>query len=713
MMGGLSGNMNKVIVFFAFLILSITFVQGQKTFEAISPPRARIIPRVDTVHGDIRIDDYYWLRDRENPEVIEYLNAENKYTSAMMAPTIPLQNRLYREMLSRIRETDLSVPVQIDSYYYYSRTKEGKQYSVYCRKKNDLNASEQVLLDLNELAVGHSHMELGAYEVSPDHQYLAYSIDTAGSERYTLHVKDIDADTLYAERIENVGDQIAWANDNETFFYSVLDQAKRPYKLYRHVLRTDESSDRMVYYEKDEAFWIDILKTKSEKYIILLLGSHNTTENYYLSADEPQGQFTLVEPRESGVRYYIDHRGGTFYIRTDKGAQNFKVMVTAVDRPAAANWSEWLPQRDSVMIDDLDIFADHAAIYETENGLQKIHVIDLNDGLEHWIEFPEPTYAIFRTKNPEFNTDILRFEYTSLVTPRTVFDYNMVTRFKELKKQYEVVGGFDPAQYCSERIFAPAPDSTLVPISIVYRRDIKRDGRNPMLLTAYGAYGYSNEAYFSSNRLSLLNRGFIFAIAHVRGGGEMGEHWHLQGQFLNKKNTFTDFIACAEYLVVQKYTAKDLLAISGGSAGGTLIGAVVNMHPELFKAAIAEVPFVDVINTLLDPSIPLTVVEYTELGNPFEKKYYEYMRLYSPYDNVTAQDYPNMLVLASINDPRVGYWEPAKWTAKLRALKTDDNLLLLRTNMGAGHSGSSGRYDYLKDIAFEYAFILYIMGVTE
>ncbi len=691
----------------------MSLVSGQVAVEVVSPPSARIIPRTDTVHGDVRVDNYYWLRDRANPEVLGYLNAENEYTNALMAHTVPLQEKLYQEMLARIKETDLSAPVRIDDYYYYSRTEEGKQYSIYCRKKKDAEAEEQVLLDLNELAAGHAYLDLGAYEVSPNHQYLAYSIDTVGSERYTLYVKDLEADTLCAERIDDVGYQVAWANDNITFFYSALDEATRPYKLYQHVLMTDASRDHMVYHEKDEAFWIDVLKTRSEKYVILLLGSHNTTEIYYLDADEPRSQFMLFKPREEGVEYYIEHRGDKFYIRTNKDAQNFKVVVTPVDRPAAANWTEWIAGSDSVMIDDLDVFADHAVIYEVEKGLQKIRVIDLRNGSDHYVEFSEPAYAIFRGKNPEFETDILRFEYTSLVTPTTIFDYHMTTRVQELKKQYEVQGGYERGQYNSERIWARARDSTMIPISLVYRRDMVRDGSNPLLLTAYGAYGYISEPYFSASRLSLLDRGFIFAIAHVRGGGELGKSWHQQGQFLNKKNTFTDFIACARYLVDQKYTARDFLTIWGGSAGGTLIGAVINMEPELFRTAIAGAPFVDVINTLLDPTIPLTVVEYTELGSPYEREYYEYMKSYSPYDNVTAQNYPNLLVLAGFNDPRVAYWEPAKWTAKLRACKKDENLLLLKTNMGAGHGGSSGRYDYLKEIAFAYAFILDIMGISE
>jgi oligopeptidase B len=705
--------MNKMIVFFSAALFTWPLFGQQKVEAAVAPPVARIVTGVDTIHGDIRMDDYDWLKERNNPLVTKYLKAENDYTEAMMKHTQPLQDKLYEEMISRIKETDLSVPVQVDEYYYYSRTEEGKQYPIYCRKKGSLAAREQVLVDLNELAVGHSYMELGAYEVSPNHRFLAFSIDTAGSERYTLYIKDLSGDTLLTERIDGVGYQVAWANDNQTFFYSTLDETKRPYKLYRHVLATAQSEDRMAYHEKDDAFWLDVLKTKSERYILMLLGSHTTNEVYYLEADDPNGQLELITPREAGVEYYVEHRDDKFYIRTNKDAENFKLMVTSVDSVAQSHWHEWIPPRDSVMIDGFEVFKDHAVLYETKQGLQKIRVIDLRGNQDHYIDFPEPAYAISRADNSEFNTEILRFTYTSLVTPRSVFDYHMVTRVMELKKQYEVVGGYDPTQYRSERIWARAHDGTMIPISIVYKTGLEKNGDNPMLLDGYGAYGFNYEPYFSSNRLSLLDRGFVYAIAHVRGGGEMGEYWHREGQFLNKINTFTDFIACAEYLIDQKYTTGKQLIITGGSAGGTLIGAVVNMQPGLFEAAIAEVPFVDVVNTLLDPSIPLTVVEYTELGSPFQKEYYEYMKSYSPYDNVTAQDYPDMLVLAGFNDPRVGYWEPAKWTAKLRAFKTDNNLLLLKTNMGAGHGGSSGRYDYLHELAFEYAFMLNVLRITD
>jgi oligopeptidase B len=701
----------SIVFFITFFVLQLGGAAGSIRGSSISPPVARIIPRVDTVHGYIRVDDYYWLNDRGNPEVIQYLEAENAYTESVMKHTEGLQAELYDEVLARIRETDSSAPVKIDEYYYYSRTEEGRQYAIRCRKKDSLAAAEQVLLDLNELAAGRSYMDLGAFEVSPNHRFLAYSLDTAGSEIYTLHVKDLDADTLLSEQIEDVGYQIAWVNDNQSLYYSVLDQTKRPYKVYQHMLGKDQVDDRLIYHEKDDAFWIDVFKTKNRKYILIIPASHNTTEIHYSIADDPNAEFVVFRPRETGIEYYIENREGEFYILTNKDAENFKLMVTPVDRVDLPYWRNIIPERDSVTIDAFEVFENSIVLYETERGLQKIRVIDARDNSSHDIEFPEPTYSIFRTDNPEFANDILRFEYTSLITPRSVFDYHMVTRVRELKKQYVVLGGYDPTDYHSERIWARARDSVLIPISIVYKKGISKNGRNPLLLAGYGAYGYSYEPYFSSSRLSLLDRGFVFAIAHVRGGGEMGENWHRQGQFLNKLNTFTDFIACTEHLISLSYTSSERLAIYGGSAGGTLIGAVINLRPKLFKAVIADVPFVDVVTTLLDPSIPLTVVEYTELGNPFEKEYYEYMNNYSPYDNVTQQDYPNMLVHAGFNDPRVGYWEPAKWVAKLRALKTDDNILLLKTNMGAGHLGSSGRYDYLREIVFEYAFLLDVLGV--
>ncbi len=692
--------------------LSATLFGGGQSGMNIEPPVASVIPKVDTVHGDIRVDDYFWLRDRTAPAVLAYLSAENEYTRSMMLHTEGLQDSLYAEMVARIEETDMSVPVRRDDYYYYSRTEKGNEYPTYCRKKGGLDSPEQVLIDLNELCAGHAYIELGAYEVSPDNRYLAYSIDTTGSERYTLFFKDLQRNVTLSDHIENVDDQVAWANDNLTVYYTVLDDARRPFKLFRHTLGADADQDRMIYHEEDDAFWLDIGKTRSERFLLMVSGSHTTTEVFYADAEDPGGRFSSIRPRETDVEYYIEHRDTIFYVLTNDGAPNFKLMEVSVNDPAPGNWHEFIPHRDSVLLDGFDVFENYTVVYEREKGLKKIRIIGVNGNNGYYVDFPEPTYFLGSGDNPEFNTAFLRFEYSSLVTPKTIFDYDMSTRVREMKKQYKVLGGYDATLYQVERIYAPADDGVSIPISLVYRKDMKRDGGNPLLLMGYGAYGWSYEPYFSSNRLSLLDRGFVYAIAHVRGGGEMGKSWHEQGQFLRKMNTFRDFIACAKHLVNRGYTTNGRLVIGGGSAGGLLIGAVINMEPGLFKAAVADVPFVDVINTLLDSSIPLTVVEYTELGSPFEQEYYEYMKLYSPYDNVVCQDYPNMLVTAGFNDPRVGYWEPAKWVAKLRAMKTDNNRLLLKVNMGAGHGGSSGRYDYLRDLAFEYSFVLKVLGIT-
>jgi len=681
--------------------------------QGIKPPIAEIIPKIDTLHGEKRIDNYFWLRERENPEVIKYIKAENKYTEAMTKHTEKFQERLYKELLSRIKETDLSVPEKIDDYYYYSRTEEGKQYRIHCRKKRSMDAEEEILLDENALAEGHEYFQIGVYEVSPDHQLLAYSTDTAGSETYTLYVKDLSTGDLLKDEIANTYYSVEWANDNKTIFYSVLDDAKRPYKLYRHKLGTDPSEDVLIYHEKDEAFFLSLYKTKSKSYLILKLGSNTTSEVHYLKADSPEGSFQVIHPRQHKMEYKVDHHGDRFFIVTNDDAKNFKLMETPVETPSKDNWKEVIPHRDSVKIDGVEAFKDHLVVYEREDGLKKIRVADMATDQLHYVDFPEPVYTFRPGWNPDFNTSLLRFHYASLVTPSSVFDYDMNTRSRELKKQEEVLGGYDPSLYQSARVFAEAPDGTRIPISLVYRKGLAKDGENPLFLYGYGSYGSSSDPGFSSNRLSLLDRGFIFAIAHIRGGEEMGRYWYEQGKLLNKKNTFTDFIACAEHLIAEKYTSSDKLAIYGGSAGGLLMGAVTNMRPDLFKVVIAKVPFVDVINTMLDSSIPLTAIEHEEWGNPGEKEFYDYMKSYSPYDNVEPKDYPNILATAGLNDPRVQYWEPAKWTAKLRTMKTDNNLLLLKTNMGAGHGGASGRYDYLKEIAFEYALIFDILGIKE
>lgn len=677
------------------------------------PPVAQIEPKVDTLFGQVMVDNYYWLRDRGNPRVIEYLEAENAYTDAVMKPTQELQEKLYQEMISRIKETDISVPVRWDDYYYYSRTEEGKQYQTYCRKKGTLQAEEEILLDVNQLAQGKDYFHLGSYDPSPDHNLLAYSFDTTGSERYILRVKNLITSELYPDFIENTTGSLQWANNSRTLFYVIPDEAWRPYKLYRHTLGDDVKNDYLVFHEKDEAFNLDIGKSKSNWFLFIKLESETTSEVHFLDADNPNGEFRVICPRQKDMVYSAEHHDDQFYIVTNDNAKNFKLMRSPVSHPSKENWQEVIPPRDAVKLDRIEVFKDYMVLYEWENGLTQIDIRDFATGQTKRIDFPEPVYTCWGEWNPDFNSQVLRFSYTSLITPSSIYDYHMRTGKRELKKQQEVLGGYDPSQYQSERLFATAGDGTKIPVSLVYKKGMEKNGNNPLFLIGYGAYGLSSEPEFESYHLSLLDRGFIYAIAHVRGGGEMGRHWYDDGKLLKKKNTFTDFIAISEFLIEQKFTSADKLVIAGGSAGGLLVGTVVNMQPDLFGVVIADVPFVDIINTMLDASIPLTVIEYDEWGNPNEKDYFDYMLSYSPYDNVEAKDYPPMLILAGLNDTRVQYWEPAKWTAKLRAIKTDKNRLLLKTNMGAGHGGASGRYAQLEEMAFDYAFILDVMGMKE
>ncbi|MCF4965932.1 S9 family peptidase [Nostoc sp. CMAA1605] len=672
----------------------------------ILPPVAEKQPQVLELHGDRRLDNYFWLRDIDNPKVVQYLEEENAYTDAMMQHTASLQTQLYEEMLSRIQETDLSVPYRKDNYYYYSRTEAGKAYRIYCRKKDSLDAPEEVLLDENELAEGHDFFDLGIFDISPDHQILAYSFDTSGSERYTLYFLDLNTRQFYPETITDTYFYFCWANDNRTGFYTKIDQANRSYQLFRHTLGTIPESDELIYHEPDDAYSLYISNTRSQAYILMSLQSSITTEIHYLDANHPHSDFQIIYPRQTGIEYYVDHHSDDFYIVTNEAATNFKLVKTPIAALSKDNWETIIPHREDVLLSGISLFADHLVIYERQDGLQTARVRNLSTGDESNIAFPEPTYAFSEGSNPEFNTNILRFHYTSLITPPSVFDYNMATRERELKKQTEVLGGYDSTQYCSEWLMATAPDGVQVPISIVYKTGTQKDGKNPLLLTGYGSYGSSYPASFSSTRLTLLDRGFVFAIAHIRGGEEMGRKWYENGKFLHKKNTFTDFIACAEYLINEGWTTNTNLAITGGSAGGLLVGAVINMRPDLFQVVVANVPFVDVVTTILDTSLPLSAAEWEEWGNPNDPIYYEYMKSYSPYDNVEAKAYPDLLITAGLNDSRVKYWEPAKWTAKLRELKTDNHILLLKTNMDAGHSGASGRYESLKELAFEYAFIL-------
>lgn len=673
-----------------------------------SPPIAKTVPKEVTVHGDKRVDNYAWLRERDNPEVTQYLEAENEYTEQVMAPLKPLQETLYKEILGRIQETDLSVPVKRDDYFYYTRTEEGKAYAIYCRKGGSLDAPEEILLDANALAAGQKYFRIGNFSVSPDHRLLAYSTDVEGDEAHTIFVKDLATGELLPDRITNTYYSLEWANDNRTFFYTVIDPARRPYRVMRHQLGA--ASDDLVYEEQDARFSLGVGKTRSRRFLILHLGSALTSEVRFMEADQPLGTFRVMLPRRHEVEYDASHHGDFFYIRTNEGAKNFRLMRTPAANPSRDNWEEVIPARPKVTIEGIDSFEDYLIVYERERGLEKICVRDGNGAFSHYIEFPEPVYTVGATGNPEYRTRTLRFVYTSLVTPASVFDYNLETRQRELKKQYEVKGGYDASQYQSERIFAKAPDGVEVPISLVYRRGFEKNGQGPLLLYAYGSYGHSIDPGFSSDRLSLLDRGFAFAIAHARGGAELGEEWHDHGKLLAKKNTFTDFIACAEHLIQNRYTSPEHLAIMGGSAGGLLVGAVLNMRPDLFHAAVAKVPYVDNLNTGLDPTLPLTIAEYEEWGNPEHEDYYNYIKSYSPYENVAPREYPALLVTAGLNDPRVSYWEPAKWVAKLRAMKKDNNVLLLKTNMGSGHFGPSGRYEGIKEVAFDYAFLLWALG---
>ncbi len=697
----------RLTVVLSLVIVTFTGIltMGCQT-KKIQPPVAERIAHRDTMFNDVRVDYYYWLRDRNNPKVIEYLKAENAYTEAMMAHTKSLQEKLYKEMVGRIKETDLSVPVKKGDYFYYYRTEKGLQYPIHCRKKGSLEAQEEVILDENELAKGHKFFSVGVLEVSPNHRYLAYSVDTTGSETYTIYVKDLQTGKLFDEKIENTYYSLAWANDNQTFFYTVLDAAKRPYKLFRHRLGQPANRDVLVHHEPDEKFFISVRRSKSGQFIFLDLASQVTTETHYLKANDPEAQFRVFKPRKYKVEYYLSHQGNYFYILTNEQAINFKLMRTPLNKTAPKFWQTVLEHNPKVMLEQVEPFKDYLVVLLRDQGLKRIRVADLTQNEVHFIEFEEPLYTVSFTGNEEYNSEILRFNYQSLVTPSSIYDYNLKTRERVLKKQKEVLGGYDPANYTMERIWATAKDGTQIPISMVYKKGLKKDGSNPVYLYGYGSYGVSIDPRFSSNVYSLVDRGFVYAIAHIRGGGDLGRQWYEDGKLLKKKNTFTDFIACAEHLINQGYTSPQKLAIAGGSAGGLLMGAVVNMRPDLFQAVIAHVPFVDVLNTMLDPTLPLTVIEYDEWGNPNEEKYYWYIKSYSPYDNVTAQAYPNMLVTAGLNDPRVSYWEPAKWVARLRATKTDHNLLLLKTNMGAGHMGASGRYDYLKEVAFDYAFLI-------
>ncbi len=676
-----------------------------------APPVAKKVPHVTEVNGHKMVDNYYWLRDKSNPEVRAYLEQENTYTDAVMKPTEPLQKKLYDEMLSRVKETDVEVPYREGDYFYYVRTEAGKQYPIRCRKKASMDAPEEVLLDLNELAKGQGFMTIAAFAVSPDGNLLAYSYDNTGFRQFTLAVKDLRTSKTLADHAERVG-SVVWASDNQTIFYTQEDAvSKRQYRLYRHTAGTT-NPDALVYEEPDERFTVEAYKTRSAAFIFLVSRSHTTTEARYIPATQPDGNWQILEPRKQGVEYYPDHNGSSFYIRVNDTGRNFRLVSAPITDPGSKNWHEVMAHNPDIMIDDTDFFKNFCVLYEREGGLPQIRVIDLRNGQSKRIAFPEPAYAAYSYVNRVYDTTDFRYGYQSPITPPSVFSYDMEKGASTLLKQKEVPGGYEPKKYEVEQIYAVASDGVKIPVSVLHLKGAKLDGTGALYLYGYGSYGISIDMFFNSNIFSMVDRGAVTAVAHIRGGGEMGKAWHDAGRMMNKKTTFTDFIACAEDLVKRGYGSKDRLVIEGRSAGGLLMGSVLNMRPDLFKAAVVGMPFVDVMNTMLDESLPLTVGEFEEWGNPKEKAAYDYMITYSPYDNIEAKAYPNMLVKTSFNDSQVMYWEPAKYVAKMRATRTDHNILLLKTNLSpAGHGGASGRYDRLKDAAFDYAFILTQMGI--
>ncbi|RTY89629.1 S9 family peptidase [Flavobacterium sp. GSP27] len=675
----------------------------------IPSPVAKIIPKTLEKHNQKRVDNYFWLNERENLEVIDYLNQENTYYEAMTVDTKGFQKELYEEMKARIKEDDQSVPYLYNGYYYITRFETGKDYPIYSRKKGSLTATEEILFNCNDLAKDHSYFQLGGLSVSPDNKFASFGIDTVGRRIYTIQIKNLETEEILSDKIENATGSSVWANDNKTIFYTRQDKVTlRSDKVFKHKLATDSATDILVFNEKDDTFNVSVGKEKSKKYIVIGSGSTLTTEYRILNSDTPDGEFVVFQPRVRGLEYSISHFGDSFYIMTNKDkATNFKLMKTPENATAKENWKDVIAHRKDVLLEDIEIFRNYLVVEERSNGLNHIRIMPWSGEGEYYLPFGSETYSAYTTTNVDFDTDILRYSYQSLATPSSVIDFNMKTKEKEIKKEQQVLGGkFDKNNYIEERVWATATDGTKVPISMVYKKGLKKDGNNPVLLYAYGSYGVTMDAYFSSTRLSILDRGFVFAIAHIRGGEDLGRQWYEDGKLLKKKNTFTDFIDCSKFLIQEKYTSPKHLYAEGGSAGGLLMGAVVNMAPELYNGVIAQVPFVDVITTMLDDTIPLTTGEYDEWGNPNEKKYYDYMASYSPYDNVKAQNYPNMFVSTGLHDSQVQYWEPAKWVAKLRTQKTNDTVLYLNTNMDAGHGGASGRFEALKELAKEYSFLL-------
>ena len=706
-----------------FLVAGILFVlsfasigcgKAKTPTEEMILPVAKIVPKELTAHGHTRIDNYYWLNQRDNPEVIAYLEAENNYKEAVMAHTENFQEKLFDEIVGRIKQSDMSVPYKDQGYYQYTRYEEGGEYPVYCRKKGSLEAEEEIVLNVNDMAEGYDYYSIAGYSTSSNNSLIAYGVDTVSRRLYTLYFMDLTTRQVLDEPIPNTSGRAAWANDNNTVFYMLKDTTTlRSYKVMKHVIGTPVLEDKVIYVEDDEIFSASVYKTKSKKYMIISSSQTLSSEYRFLNADNPNGQFQIIQPREKDHEYDVDHFQDKFYIKTNWNAKNFRLMATPVDNTSKENWKEVIPHRETVYLQGIEIFKDYLVVGERKDGLRQIRVIKWDDKSDYYLEFDEDAYTTYVSNNPEFDTNLLRFSYTSLTTPNSIYDLNMNTKEKKLLKQEEVVGDFDPGNYVTERHYATAQDGTKVPISLVYKKGLEKDGNNSLLLSGYGSYGSSRDPSFSSVRLSLLDRGFVYAIPHIRGGAEMGYYWYEEGKLFNKKNTFTDFIDCAEYLIEQRFTNPDKLFAMGGSAGGLLMGAITNMRPDLWKGILAGVPWVDVITTMLDPSIPLTTSEYDEWGDPRKKDYYDYMLSYSPYDNVEAKDYPAMLVTTGYHDSQVQYFEPAKWVAKLRALKTNNTPLIFHINMEGGHGGVSGRFRRHRETSLEYAFMLDMVGIKK
>ncbi len=679
---------------------------SMKIIKGIEAPKANQIEKKLNIHGDTRIDNYFWLNERENPEVISYLEKENVYTEKVMEPLKAFRSTLFEEMKGRIKETDMSVPYKKDGWFYYVRYEEGKEYPIYCRKEGSLEAEEDVIMDVNPMAKGYEYYNVTGLSLSPNKKILAYGEDTVSRRIYHIKFKNMETGELFPFSIENTTGSSVWASDNKTLFFTKKDETLRAYQIWKYEFGTDPKSAELVYEETDETFNCFVYKSKSDKYIFIGSSSTLSSEYRFIEADKPHSEFKVFHEREEDLEYGIGHIGDHFYVHTNWNAKNFRLMKTGLAQTGKENWEEVIPARPGILLEDIEMFNDFLVLEERIAGIVNIRVINQKENTEHYVNFGEDAYAAYVTSNHEFDSKELRIQYSSMTTPGTVYDYNMETKTFELLKEQEVLGDFDKKNYRSERMMVPVRDGVKVPMSIVYHKDTKIDGSAPALLYAYGSYGHSIDPYFSSARLSLLDRGFVYAIAHIRGSETLGRPWYEDGKLLKKKNTFYDFIDCGKWMTQNRYTKPDQLFAMGGSAGGLLMGAIANMEPQLWKGVVAQVPFVDVVTTMLDESIPLTTGEFDEWGNPKEKEYYDYIKSYSPYDNVEAKDYPNMLVTTGLHDSQVQYWEPAKWVAKLRELKTDDNVLLLQTEMDFGHSGASGRFESLKEVAQEYAFIL-------